>query len=217
MFHGHVVCRHPSKQFLSNQQNAYSALVYHDLLLLFNFLHLQAGMTPRVRDWGGGGGGVKANLTNSRRSMLRLIQLESVDVEVWPTRVGQCWGLTNWSRSVLRFGQLKTVNVEVWPTRVGQCWGLTNSSRPVLRFGQLETVSVEGWTTRVGQCWGLNNLRRSMLRFDQLESVNVEVWPTQILLLNKILVLAIFDGPTQSAKWGPPPPPGAVPAYKCMW
>ena len=37
-----------------------------------------------------------------------------------------------------------------------------------------------------------------MLRYDQLESVNVEVWPTQIFLLNKILALAIFDGPTQS-------------------
>ena len=40
------------------------------------------GMAPRVRDWGGGGGGVKANLTNSRRSMLRFDQLESVNVEV---------------------------------------------------------------------------------------------------------------------------------------
>ena len=37
------------------------------------------GMAPRVRDWGGG---VKANLTNSRRSMLRFDQLESVNVEV---------------------------------------------------------------------------------------------------------------------------------------
>ena len=38
-------------------------------------------MAPRVRD-SGGGGGVKANLTNSCRSMLRFDQLESVDVEV---------------------------------------------------------------------------------------------------------------------------------------
>ena len=75
--------------------------------------------------WGGGG---KANLTNSRRSMLRFDQLELVNVEVWPTRVGQCWGLTNSSRSMLRFDQLESVNVEVWPTRVGQCWGLTNSN-----------------------------------------------------------------------------------------
>ena len=34
----------------------------------------------KVRDWGGGG--VKANLTHLRRSMLRLDQLESVNVEV---------------------------------------------------------------------------------------------------------------------------------------
>ena len=41
-----------------------------------------AGMAPRVRDCGGGGG-VKANLTNSRRrSMLMFDQLESVNVEV---------------------------------------------------------------------------------------------------------------------------------------
>ena len=40
---------------------------------------LDPGMAPRVRDWGGG---VKANLTNSRRSMLRFDQLESVNVEV---------------------------------------------------------------------------------------------------------------------------------------
>ena len=37
-----------------------------------------------------------------------------------------------------------------------------------------------------------------MLRYDQLESVNVEVSSPRILLLNKILALAIFDGPTQS-------------------
>ena len=37
-------------------------------------------MAPRVLDLGGGGG--KANLTNSRRSMLRFDQLESVNVEV---------------------------------------------------------------------------------------------------------------------------------------
>ena len=39
-----------------------------------------AGMAPRVRN--GGGGRVKANLTNSRRSMLRFDRLESVNVEV---------------------------------------------------------------------------------------------------------------------------------------
>ena len=39
-----------------------------------------AGMAPRVRLGGGGGG--KANLTNSRRSMLRFDQLELVNVEV---------------------------------------------------------------------------------------------------------------------------------------
>ena len=37
-----------------------------------------------------------------------------------------------------------------------------------------------------------------MLRYDRLESVNVEVRSTRILLLNKILALAIFDGPIQS-------------------
>ena len=103
------------------------------------------------------GGGVKENLTNSRRSMLRFDRLESVNVEVWPTRVGQCWGLTNSSRSMLRFGQLESVNIEVWPTRDGQCWGLTNSSRSMLRFDRLEPVNVEVWPTRVGQCWGLTN------------------------------------------------------------
>ena len=122
---------------------------------------LSSGYTETDRDgskgtWWGRGGGVKANLTNSRRS-----------------------------------------TVEVWPTRVGQCWGLAGSSR-------------------------------SMLRFDRLESVNVEVWPTRIVLLNKILALAIFDGPTQSGidqlsqdltnsvsnigGGGNPPPPGAIPA-----
>ena len=115
----------------------------------------------------GGGGEVKANLTNSRRSMLRFERLESVNVEVWPARVGQCWGLTDSSRFMLRFDRLESVSVEVWPTQVGRCWGLTGSSQ-------------------------------SMLRFDQLESVNVEVWSTRILLLNKILTLAIFDGPIQS-------------------
>ena len=154
------------------------------------------GMAPRVRDsWGGG---VKANLTNTHRSMLRFDQLESVSVEVWPTRVGQCWGLTNLSRSMLRFDHLELVSVEVWPTRDGQCWGLNNSSRSMLRFDQLEPISVEVWPTQDGQCWGLNNSNQSMLRYDQLESVNIEVWPTWILLLNKILALAIFDGPTQS-------------------
>ena len=100
------------------------------------------------------------------------------------------------------FDQLESVNVEVWPTRVGQCWGLTNSSRSMLRFDQLESVNVEVWPTRVGQCWGLINSNQSMLRYDQLESVNVEVWPTRILLLNKILALAIFDGPTQVSNMG---------------
>ena len=60
--------------------------------------------------------------------MLRFDQLESVNVEVWPVRVGQCWGLTNSRRSMLRFDQLKSVNVKVWPIRVGQYWGLTNSN-----------------------------------------------------------------------------------------
>ena len=99
---------------------------------------------------------------------------------------------------MLRFDQLQSVNVEIWPTRVGQCWGLTDSSRSMLRFGQLESVNVEVWPTRVGQCWGMTNSSQSMLRYDRLESVNVEVWPTRIVLLNKILALAIFDGPTQS-------------------
>ena len=89
--------------------------------------------------------------------MLRFDRLESVNVEVWPTRVGRCWGWTNSSRSLLRFGQLESVNIEVWPTRDGQCRGLTDSSRSMLRFDRLESVSVEVWPTQVGQCWGLTN------------------------------------------------------------
>ena len=148
-----------------------------------------------------GGGGVKANLTNSRRSMLRFDSLESVNVEVWPARVGQYWGLPDSSRLMLRFDRLESVSVEVWPTRVGRCWGLTNSSR-------------------------------SVLRYDRLESVNVEVWSTWILLLNKILALAIFDGPIQSGfdqlsqdltnsvsniggGVSPPPPPPLEPSLCC--
>ena len=123
-------------------------------------------MAPRVRDWGGG--------------KSKFDQLESVDVEVWPTRVGQCWGLTNSSRSMLRFDRLESVNVEVWPTRVGQCWGLSGSSRSMMRFDRLESVNVEVWPARVGQCWGLTDSSRSMFRYDQLESVNVEVWPARV-------------------------------------
>ena len=96
-------------------------------------------------------------------------QLVSVDVEVWPTWIGQCWGLTNSSRSMLRFGQLESVNIEVWPTRGGQCWGLTDSNQSMLRYDQLESVNIEVWPIRISQCWGMTNSSRSMLRFDQLE------------------------------------------------
>ena len=136
-------------------------------------------MALRVRDWGG----VKANLTNSRRSMLRVDQLELVNVEVWPTRVGQCWGLTNSSRSMLRFDQLESVSVEVWPTRDGQCWGLNISSRSMLRFGQLESVNVDVWPTRVGQCWGLTNsnsfIKQNISVGHFWWSNSVRIWPTQ--------------------------------------
>ena len=101
---------------------------------------------------------------------------------------------------------------------------LTNSHRLMLRFDQLESVNVDVWPTWVGQCWGLTNSDQSVLRYDQFELVNVEVWPTRILLLNKMLALAIFDGPTQSGfdqlsqqHWGgggntpPPPPPWSHP------
>ena len=74
-----------------------------------------------------------------------------------------------------------------------------------------------------------------MLRYDRLELVNVEVGSTRILLLNKILALAIFDGPIQSgfdqlsqdltnsvSNIGGgvlhPPPPGAIPEkWYCIW
>ena len=152
-------------------------------------------MAPRVRDWG-----VKENLTNLRRSVLRFDRLESVNVEVWPTRVGQYWGLANSSRSMLRFGQLESVNIEVWPTRDGQCWGLTDSSRSMLRFGRLESVNVEVWPTRVGQCWGLTN-SNSFIKQDISVgyfwwSNSVRIWPTQS---------AILGGGV------PPPPPWSHP------
>ena len=130
-----------------------------------------------------GGGGVKANLTNSRRSMLRFDRLESVNVEVWPARVGQCWGLTDSGRSMLRFDRLESVSVEVWLTQVGRCWGLTGSSRSMLRFDQLESVNVEVWPTWVGQCWGLINsnsfIKQNISVGHFRWSNSVRVWPTQ--------------------------------------
>ena len=161
-------------------------------------------MAPRVRCWGGG---VKANLTNSRRSTLRFDQLQSVNVEVWPTRVGQCWGLTDSSRSMLRFGWLESVNVEVWPTRVGQCWGLAGLSRSMLRFDQLESVNVEVWPTRVSQCWGMTNsncfIKQNISVGHFWWSNSVRVWPTQ----------SGFDQLSQQhwGGWPPPPPLGAIP------
>ena len=96
-------------------------------------------------------------------------QLASVDVEVWPTRVGQCWGLTDSSQSMLRFDWLKSVGVEVWPARVGQCWGLTNSNRSMLRHD--------------GQCWGLINsnsfIKQNISVGHFWWSNSVRVWPTQ--------------------------------------
>ena len=60
------------------------------VLSSLNYLrYIETGMAPRVCDWGGGG-------------KSKFDQLESVNVEVWPTWVGQYWGLTNSSRSVLR-------------------------------------------------------------------------------------------------------------------
>ena len=158
--------------------------------------------------WLGGGGGAKANLTNSRRSTLRFDRLESVNVEVWPTPVGQCWGLTDSSRSMLRFDRLESVNVEVWPARVGQCWGLTDLSRSMLRYGQLESVNTEVWLARVGQCWGLTNsncfIKQNISVGHFWWSNSVRDWPTQ----------PGFDQLSQQHCGGgdPPPPFGAIPA-----
>ena len=141
-------------------------------------------MAPRVHDCGGG--------------KSKFDQLASVDVEVWPTRVGQCWGLTNLSRSMLSFDQLESVNVEVWPTRVGQCWGLTNSRRSILRFNQLESVNVEVWPTRISQCWGMTN-SNSFIK--QNISVGHFWWPNSVRIW-----------PTQSPTLGGLPPPPLEPS-----
>ena len=159
----------------------------------------------------GGGGGIKANLTNSRRSMLRFDRLESVNVEVWPARVSQCWGLTDSSQSMLKFDRLESVSVEVWPTQVGRCWGLTGSSWSMLRFDQLESVNVEVWPTRVGQCWGLINsnsfIKQNISIGHFWWSNSVRVWPTQVRIW-----------PTQSATLGggclTPTPPWSHPCLQ---
>ena len=106
---------HKSNTRLKRRTNYKSKFIYfrYTITIISN---KYSGMAPRVHDWGAGG--LKANLTNSCRSMLRFDQLESVNVEVWPTPVGQCWGLTNLSRSMLRFDRLEAVTVEVWPTRI---------------------------------------------------------------------------------------------------
>ena len=148
--------------------------------------------------WWGGGGGYKRKFDQLSRSMLRFDRLVSVNAEVWPTRVGQCWGLANSSRSMLRLGQLESVNIEVWPTRDGQCWGLTDSSRSMLRFDRLESVNVEEWPTRVGQCWGLTN-SNSFIKQDISVghfwwSNLVRIWPTQSGLTNSVSNIFFFWG-----------------------
>ena len=126
-------------------------------------------------------------MTNSSRSMLRFDQLESVNVEVWPTRVGQCWGLTNSNSFINIYIYIYIYRPVIWGRTGATTENLWKKHRPgiciqrALKFIQ-QNISV-------GHFWWSNSVR---------------IWPTQSGTTPPPLLWSI---PGWRPKSPPPPPP----------